>query len=85
MCTSISSSSILEIVCDMLILVSNFLCFKYSHVSKLILLKLLLHIQIEDVRLRLNVDVTVTLDSPLAPAPVESFTDMVIFCILHLV
>ncbi|GLT64581.1 hypothetical protein SLA2020_370660 [Shorea laevis] len=32
--------------------------------------------QIEDVRMRLNVDVTVTLDSPSAPAPVESFMDM---------
>lgn len=32
--------------------------------------------QIEEVRLRLNVDVTVTPDSPAAPAPIESFTDM---------
>ncbi|KAM0933609.1 putative RNA helicase [Dioscorea sansibarensis] len=32
--------------------------------------------QIEEVRMRLNVDVTVAADSPLAPAPVESFTDM---------
>ncbi|KAH7657596.1 ATP-dependent RNA helicase DDX5/DBP2 protein [Dioscorea alata] len=32
--------------------------------------------QIEEVRMRLNVDVTVATDSPPAPAPVESFTDM---------
>ncbi|XP_040993788.1 DEAD-box ATP-dependent RNA helicase 52A-like isoform X2 [Juglans microcarpa x Juglans regia] len=32
--------------------------------------------QVENVRLRLNVDVTVALDSSPAPAPVESFTDM---------
>ncbi|XP_010253045.1 PREDICTED: ATP-dependent RNA helicase DBP2-like [Nelumbo nucifera] len=32
--------------------------------------------QIEEVRLRLNVDVTVASDSPPAPAPIESFTDM---------
>ncbi|KAK3002079.1 hypothetical protein RJ639_020241 [Escallonia herrerae] len=32
--------------------------------------------QIEEVRLRLNVDVTVATDSPSAPAPIESFTDM---------
>ncbi|KAM0003474.1 putative RNA helicase [Helianthus debilis subsp. tardiflorus] len=32
--------------------------------------------QIEEVRLRLNVDVAVTSDSPPAPAPIESFTDM---------
>ncbi|XP_042476556.1 ATP-dependent RNA helicase DBP2-like isoform X2 [Macadamia integrifolia] len=32
--------------------------------------------QIEEVRLRLNVDVTVASDSQPAPAPIESFTDM---------
>ncbi|XP_039144027.1 DEAD-box ATP-dependent RNA helicase 52A-like [Dioscorea cayenensis subsp. rotundata] len=32
--------------------------------------------QIEEVRMRLNVDVTVAADSPPAPSPVESFTDM---------
>ncbi|KAL6312893.1 hypothetical protein AAG906_032152 [Vitis piasezkii] len=32
--------------------------------------------QIEEVRLRLNVDVTVAPDLPPAPAPIESFTDM---------
>ncbi|KAK1283927.1 DEAD-box ATP-dependent RNA helicase 52 [Acorus calamus] len=32
--------------------------------------------QIEQVRLRLNVDVIVTSDSPPAPAPIESFSDM---------
>ncbi|XP_077239319.1 DEAD-box ATP-dependent RNA helicase 20-like [Tasmannia lanceolata] len=32
--------------------------------------------QIEEVRLRLNVDVTVASDSPPAPVPIESFTDM---------
>ncbi|KAK9279376.1 hypothetical protein L1049_013055 [Liquidambar formosana] len=32
--------------------------------------------QIEEVRLRLNVDVTVASDSPPASAPIESFTDM---------
>ncbi|KAK2974590.1 hypothetical protein RJ640_025239 [Escallonia rubra] len=32
--------------------------------------------QIEEVRLRLNVDVTAATDSPSAPAPIESFTDM---------
>ncbi|CAK9162107.1 unnamed protein product [Ilex paraguariensis] len=32
--------------------------------------------QIEEVRLRLSVDVTVAQDSPPAPAPIESFTDM---------
>ncbi|RWR80506.1 ATP-dependent RNA helicase DBP2-like protein [Cinnamomum micranthum f. kanehirae] len=32
--------------------------------------------QIEEVRLRLNVDVTVASDSPPAPAPIESFEDM---------
>ncbi|KAJ0964668.1 hypothetical protein J5N97_025806 [Dioscorea zingiberensis] len=32
--------------------------------------------QIEEVQMRLNVDVTVASDSPPAPAPVESFTDM---------
>lgn len=32
--------------------------------------------QIEEVRLRLNVDVTVASDSPSAPAPIESFEDM---------
>ncbi|KAK9167886.1 hypothetical protein Syun_000026 [Stephania yunnanensis] len=32
--------------------------------------------QIEEVRLRLNVDVTVASESPPAPAPIESFTDM---------
>lgn len=34
-------------------------------------------LQIEEIRLRLNVDVAVALDSHPAPAPVESFTDMV--------
>ncbi|KAK7290337.1 hypothetical protein RIF29_04672 [Crotalaria pallida] len=33
-------------------------------------------LQIEEVRLRLNLDVTVESDSPAAPAPIESFTDM---------
>lgn len=37
--------------------------------------------QIEDVRMRLNVEVTVALDSPPAPAPIESFEDMVTFVI----
>lgn len=37
------------------------------------------YVQIEDVRLRLNVDVTVASDSSPALAPIESFTDMVIF------
>ncbi|CAJ1960613.1 unnamed protein product [Sphenostylis stenocarpa] len=32
--------------------------------------------QIEEVRSRLNLDVTVAFDSPPAPAPIESFTDM---------
>ncbi|XP_061366786.1 ATP-dependent RNA helicase DBP2-like isoform X2 [Gastrolobium bilobum] len=32
--------------------------------------------QIEEVRLRLNLDVTIASDSPAAPAPIESFTDM---------
>ncbi|XP_027334905.1 ATP-dependent RNA helicase DBP2-like isoform X2 [Abrus precatorius] len=32
--------------------------------------------QIEEVRSRLNLDVTVVTDSPPAPAPIESFTDM---------
>jgi len=35
------------------------------------------HVQIEEVRSRLNLDVTVASDSPPAPAPIESFTDMV--------
>lgn len=34
-------------------------------------------LQIEEVRLRLNVDVTVAEDSPPAPSPIESFADMV--------
>ncbi|KAG8633672.1 ATP-dependent RNA helicase RhlE isoform X1 [Manihot esculenta] len=34
--------------------------------------------QIEDVRMRLNVEVTVALDSPPAPAPIESFEDMLL-------
>ncbi|XP_057987519.1 ATP-dependent RNA helicase DBP2 isoform X2 [Hevea brasiliensis] len=34
--------------------------------------------QIEDVRLRLNVEVTVASDSPPAPAPIESFEDMLL-------
>lgn len=44
---------------------------------------LVIRIQIEEVRLRLNLDVTVASDSPAAsdsraaPAPIESFTDMV--------
>lgn len=38
--------------------------------------------QIEEVRLRLNVDVTVASDSPPAPAPIESFEDMVILAFL---
>lgn len=37
--------------------------------------------QIEEVRLRLNVDVTVAPDSAPAPAPIETFTDMVDICI----
>lgn len=41
--------------------------------------------QIEDVRERLNVDVTVALDSSPAPAPVESFTDMVSFVFSYLI
>ncbi|CAK8532662.1 unnamed protein product [Lathyrus sativus] len=32
--------------------------------------------QIEEVRLRLNLDVTVSSDSPAAPGPIESFNDM---------
>jgi hypothetical protein len=35
------------------------------------------YIQIEEVRLRLNLDVTVSSDSPAAPGPIESFNDMV--------
>lgn len=35
------------------------------------------YVQIEEVRLRLNLDVTVASESPAAPAPIESFTDMV--------
>ena len=46
---------------------------------------LYLCVQIEDVRLRLNVDVTVASDSSPALAPIESFTDMVIFIDLYLV
>lgn len=34
-------------------------------------------LQIDEVRLRLNLDVIVAPDSPPAPAPIESFTDMV--------
>lgn len=41
------------------------------------------YIQIEEVRLRLNVDVIVAPDLLPAPAPIESFTDMVHLCILH--
>ncbi|KMZ67605.1 putative ATP-dependent RNA helicase, partial [Zostera marina] len=37
--------------------------------------RLLLH-QVEEVRERLNVDVTVSSESPLAPSPIETFTDM---------
>lgn len=36
-----------------------------------------LYVQIQEVRLRLNVDVTVSPDSLPAPAPIESFVDMV--------
>lgn len=35
------------------------------------------HVQIEEVRSRLNIDVAVASNSPPAPAPIESFTDMV--------
>lgn len=34
--------------------------------------------QIEEVRVRLNLDVTVASDSLPAPAPIESFADMVV-------
>lgn len=34
-------------------------------------------VQISEVRSRLNVDVKVSPDSPPAPAPIESFMDMV--------
>lgn len=36
-----------------------------------------LYVQVEEVRLRLNVDATVPPDSQPAPAPIESFADMV--------
>lgn len=36
-----------------------------------------MYIQVEEVRMRLNVDATVPPDSQLAPTPIESFTDMV--------
>lgn len=42
----------------------------------------LILLQIEEVRLRLNVDVIVASDSPPAPAPIESFEDMVILAFL---
>lgn len=45
------------------------------------LLSIYIYVQIEDVRLRLNVDVTVASDSSPALAPIESFTDMVIFIV----
>jgi len=40
---------------------------------------LVYYIQIEEVRHRLNLDVTVSSDSPAAPAPIESFNDMVFY------
>lgn len=36
-----------------------------------------LYVQVQEVRLRLNVDATVPPGSQPAPAPIESFTDMV--------
>lgn len=36
-----------------------------------------MYVQVEEVRLRLNVDATVPPDSQPAPAPIESFADMV--------
>lgn len=40
-------------------------------------------LQFEEVRLRQNVDVTVSLESDPAPRPIESFTDMVQLCVLN--
>ena len=53
----------------------------YDHVKKYgcWIVVLVYYIQIEEVRHRLNLDVTVSSDSPAAPAPIESFNDMVFY------
>lgn len=50
-------------------------------INVFVILAWCIYIQIEEVRLRLNVDVTVAPDLPPAPAPIESFTDMVNLCV----
>lgn len=61
---------------------------KYTHICHEVIYSLIMIVfvsahfsQIEEVRLRLNVDVTVAPDSAPAPAPIETFTDMVDICV----
>lgn len=55
------------------------LVFIYNHVSKYwLLISSACYIQIEEVRIRLNLDVTAPSGSPDAPTPIETFTDMVL-------
>lgn len=48
--------------------------------SDLLVDAMYLYVQVEEVCMRLNVDATVPPDSQPAPAPIESFTDMVMIC-----